>query len=237
MDLQDPENLSPARKAVEIHRGIVRAYDSTNHQADVMIYGSMSRVVLSVPVSHSIGAELMAVGADCGVIFFAPGDTGVVVCTFTGAPDPWITSALIKDGEVAIADLAFSRPMVQTASTTSTQVLTTSNVIYSTLQLTIVVPAGETYKYLLQANVEFGCSSYTNWNLDMLRLGAGGSLVGGIQEMRTQSATSRSSVSCAWAGTLSAGSKTVEAIVLKSLARNTENAYRGHLVVTYWQSV
>jgi len=98
---------------MDIQRGVVRAYDSVNHQADVLVYGSMSRVILGVPVSHSIGAELMAVGADCGVVVFSPGDTGVVVCTFTGAPGPWVTSALIKDGEVAVADLAFD-PATQT---------------------------------------------------------------------------------------------------------------------------
>jgi len=73
---------------VDVQRGVVRAYDSANHQADVLVYGSMSRVILGVPVSDSIAPELMAVGANCGLVVFSPGDTGVVVCTFGATAVP-----------------------------------------------------------------------------------------------------------------------------------------------------
>jgi len=73
---------------VDVQRGVVRAYDSVDHQADVLVYGSMSRVILGVPVSDSIPGELMAVGANCGLVVFSPGDTGVVVCTFGATSVP-----------------------------------------------------------------------------------------------------------------------------------------------------
>lgn len=69
-----------------LHRGVVRRYDAGNHRADVLLVGSMSRMVLGIPVADDVSAELMTEGAACGVMFFAEGGTGVVVCTFDGVP-------------------------------------------------------------------------------------------------------------------------------------------------------
>jgi len=73
---------------VDIYRGIVRAYDSANHKADVLLVGSMSRVVLGVPVATNIAAEYVTVGADCGVMLFGEGGSGVGVSGGGAVPPP-----------------------------------------------------------------------------------------------------------------------------------------------------
>ena len=73
-------------------RGVVRSYDATNHKADVLLVGSMSRLVLAVPVAHHIPPYLIGEGAACGVAFFAEGSEGVVLCTFGGAPHACVTT-------------------------------------------------------------------------------------------------------------------------------------------------
>jgi hypothetical protein len=72
---------------MRFYRGVVRSYDSTNHKADVLLVGSMSRLALGVPVAQHIGPELLVPGAHCGLLFFSGGSEGVVVCTF-GEPPP-----------------------------------------------------------------------------------------------------------------------------------------------------
>ncbi len=94
---------------MDIRRGIIRAFDSGTYLADVQIVGSMATVLTGVPVAKQIGAGLLTSGAKCGVLFFDetnPSDA-CVVFVYEGAPVAWVTSALIKDGEVAVADLAF----------------------------------------------------------------------------------------------------------------------------------
>lgn len=84
---------------MEFHRGLVRAYDATTHTAAVLLAGSMSRVILGIPVAHHIAPHLMAVGTPCGVAFFAEGSQGVIVCTFVGPatiPGCHITRAAAK---------------------------------------------------------------------------------------------------------------------------------------------
>jgi len=73
---------------MRFYRGVVRSYDSTNHKADVLLVGSMSRLALAVPVSQDIDPQLMVEGAGCGVLFFEDGASGVVVCTIGDAPTP-----------------------------------------------------------------------------------------------------------------------------------------------------
>jgi hypothetical protein len=70
---------------MRVDRGIVTAYDATNHKADVLLVGSLSRVALGVPVSYQVAPEQMAVNKACGVLFFGEGDAGVVVCTMADA--------------------------------------------------------------------------------------------------------------------------------------------------------
>ncbi len=93
---------------MDIRRGIIRAFDSGTYLADVQIVGSVATILSGVPVAKQIGADLITSGAKCGVLFFDetnPSDA-CVVFVYDGAPVPWVTSDLIKDGEVAIADLA-----------------------------------------------------------------------------------------------------------------------------------
>ena len=93
---------------MHIRRGIIRAFDSDTYLADVQIVGSMATMLTGVPVAKQIGADLLTSGTRCGVLFFDetnPADA-CVVFVYDGAPIPWVTGDLIKDGEVAIADLA-----------------------------------------------------------------------------------------------------------------------------------
>ncbi len=92
---------------MEIYRGQVLAYDATNHKADVALVGSMSGIVRGMPVAHHVGPEVMTADRSCGVVFFGESDDGLVIATFDGVPPAWVTSALIKDGEVAVGDLGF----------------------------------------------------------------------------------------------------------------------------------
>lgn len=94
---------------MDIRRGIIRAFDSGTYLADVQIVGSMATMLPGVPVAKQIGADLLTSGTKCGVLFFDetnPSDA-CVVFVYDGVPVPWITSSLIKDGEVAVGDLAF----------------------------------------------------------------------------------------------------------------------------------
>ena len=69
-----------------------------------------------------------------------------VVCTFGGAPDGWVTSELIKDGEVTPADLAFSpaTPAYSHDSTSVDQTVTTTPTTYQSVSQTVTVPSGGT---------------------------------------------------------------------------------------------
>jgi hypothetical protein len=91
---------------MEITRGIVRSYDGVNHEADVQLFGSKSTFLEDCPVAHHLGEELLTDGTLCLVLLFDTGDPGVVIATWEGTAAAWVTSALIKDGEVATADLA-----------------------------------------------------------------------------------------------------------------------------------
>jgi hypothetical protein len=73
---------------MRVDRGIVTAYDATNHKADVLLVGSLSRVALGVPVAYQVAPEQVAEDTLCGVVFFGEGDAGVVVCTFDEVPVP-----------------------------------------------------------------------------------------------------------------------------------------------------
>ena len=222
---------------MQLHRGVIRAYDATNHRADVLLVGSMSRVVLGLAVAHQIGPELVVEGAACGVLFFAEGASGVVVCTFDGAPGPWVTSALIKNGEVAPSDLSFcpATPGFYFRNTTADQSLTTTATTYQTLSREVTVATGKTINVLVAASVEFECTAYTAYNIDFLRLYEGSSGLGVPQALRTNGVNERASVSLVYVGAITT-TVTFSAKVHKSLDRNTEVAHRGQLAVLYWEA-
>lgn len=136
---------------MEIRRGIVKEYDSANHQADVTIIGSMATMVKAVPVAHHVGGELMVAGTLCGVLFFAAGDPGLVICTWDGAPGGWITSELIKDGEVGFSELAASGKSQILVKLLSNNQETTSGswVDMAGTGLTVTVPSGQTADVLV----------------------------------------------------------------------------------------
>jgi len=53
--------------------GQVLAYDAANHEAEVMLVGSMSRILRNVPVAQHIRAHLVVVGATCAVAILGEG--------------------------------------------------------------------------------------------------------------------------------------------------------------------
>ena len=73
---------------MRVSKGIIRAYDATNHKADVLLVGSLSRVALGVPVSYQVAPEEVAKDTACGLLFFGEGDAGLVICTFDEVPIP-----------------------------------------------------------------------------------------------------------------------------------------------------
>ena len=231
---------------MEFHRGLVRAYDPTTHTAAVLLVGSLSRVILGLPVAHHIGPALMVEGAACGVAFFAEGSQGVVLCTFSGAPAAWVTSALIVDGTIASADildgtvapadLSFSpcTPEGSTVTDPNAQTITTTYTTFGALTITVTVPAGRTYRVFIIAHVEMNCTAYTAYNIDLLRVYEGADPVGSIQGFRTNAANDRASVSNSVLRTITA-TTTFTAKVAKALDRNTEEAARGAMTAIYWE--
>lgn len=73
---------------MRLSKGVITAYDATNHKADVLLVGSMSRVLLRVPVAYQVAPEQVAEDTPCGVVFFGEGDAGLVICTFDEVPVP-----------------------------------------------------------------------------------------------------------------------------------------------------
>jgi len=69
-----------------VKRGIIHAYDATTHTAAVQLFGSMSRILLAVPVARHLTAPILETGAACAVAFFAEGSQGLIFATFDAAP-------------------------------------------------------------------------------------------------------------------------------------------------------
>ena len=122
----------------------------------------------------------MVEGADCGVLFFAEGSSGVVVCTFGNQAGAW------------------DRPGWFYGESNTDQTVTTSWATYQSLSKQVVVPSGKTYVVLVVGTAEFECTSYTNWNLDTTRVWRGGTGSGTAvslnQGMRTNAANDRGTV-------------------------------------------
>jgi hypothetical protein len=222
---------------MDFYRGVVRSYDDTNHRANVLLVGSMSRVLSKVPVAHQIGPELMVEGAACGVVFFAEGGTGLVVCTFDGAPDAWVTSGLIKDGTVSPEDLAFSpaTPGFVLLTESTSQALTTTATGFGSLSHTVTVPAGKTFNVLLVADVEMENSAWTAWNNLVAWMYNGSAGVSQPQAFKTLEVNERASVSLVGAEAITSDT-TYSVLVWKALNRNTESAVRGNLAVLWWEA-
>ena len=230
-----------------VERGIIQAYDATTHKAAVQLFGSMSRILLDLPVAHHIGPELLDIGAACAVAFFAEGSQAVILATFDSAPDPWVTSALIKDGEIATADIAdaqvtpaklsFSPPTpgFYLKTTQTTQTLTLTPAIFQTLTQAITVPSGKTYNVFGIVTAEFGNTAYVGWNLDWVGLYADAAQVGLAHSKRQHAVSDRGTVTTGGAAAVSS-TTTFSAKIFKSLNQNTEVAYRGTLTLLYWEA-
>ena len=230
-----------------IERGIIHAYDSTTHTAAVQLFGSMSRILLAVPVAHHIGSELLDTGAACAVAFFAEGSQAVILATFEGPPDPWVTSALIKDAEIATADIAHAQvtpaklsfspptPGFYLKTTQTTQTLTLTPTTFQSLTQAITVPSGKTYNVFGIVTAEFANTVYVGWNLDWVSLYADAAQVGLAHCKRMHTVSDRGTVTTGGAVAITA-TTTFTAKVFKSLDQNTEVAYRGTLTLLYWEA-
>lgn len=79
----DPDAI-PGSKA--IRKGIIRAYDSATHRADVQIVGSHPTRTDGIPVATDIPAADVVAGRQCAVLFLQPSDPdAAVVITIQGA--------------------------------------------------------------------------------------------------------------------------------------------------------
>ena len=204
---------------MEFYRGVVRSYDQTNHTANVLLVGSMSGVVLGIPVAEHIRSELMVEGAEVGVLFFAGGASGVVVCTF-GTPSR-----------------AWDRPEVASVNSSADQTVTTSWATYQSCDVQVTVPTGKTYTVLVVGSAEFECTAFTNWNLCNARVwrdGAGVTGVSNAHSTRVNAENDRCTVTVTGVEQITS-TKTYTLGVTKSLDRNTEVCRRGNLVVMWWE--
>jgi len=139
-------------------RGVVRSYDATNHKADVLLVGSMSRLVVAVPVAHHIPPYLIGEGAACGVAFFAEGSEGVVLCTFGGAPHGCVTTY---------------------QGSSAGMVLTTSWQTLPNLSIAVAPPAPHTWTVIVWVEVNLrGMVGYADLAELLAQIAVDGSLVG-----------------------------------------------------------
>lgn len=72
-----------------IHRGIIRAYDSGTHTADVRVVSDLAQQLADVPVATDIPAVAVVANRECSVLFFQEDDPDdAVVITIHGALPP-----------------------------------------------------------------------------------------------------------------------------------------------------
>ena len=109
-----------------LDRAMIVSFDSTTHTANVQLMGSMSGLISAVPAAHHIGPELLTPGTHCILAFARESSDGIILATFYGPPDPWITSALIKDAEITPANLSYApaTPDFTMAQTAAQQTIT-----------------------------------------------------------------------------------------------------------------
>jgi hypothetical protein len=115
------------------------------------------------------------------------------------------------------------------------QTVTTTPTTYQSLSQTVTVPAGKTYNVLVMANVEFECTSYSNWNIDVMAIFKGSNQYGQPQGRRHNAVNERGSCSVVAADQIFA-TTTYSAKVYKAVDRNAEVAHRGNLAVLYWEA-
>jgi hypothetical protein len=161
------------------------------------------------------------------VVFFGGGDAGgVVVATFDGAPDAWVTEDLLT--------FSPATPAVEWAGDTTNQELTTTEAVYEDLSITVTVPEGKTFGVLAVAAVDFECTSYSDFNIDRLGVYFDDDLQGQWVGPRTNAKNERYTTTVPAVGEIEE-TTVVSAKVMKTYDRNTEIVRRGDLVVLYWE--
>ncbi len=92
-----------------LKRARIDQYYPGTHKADVTIYPLPGEPLAGVPLAQECGPELAALLPDCTLAIFydTVPPSPYITSLLNGIPPPWVTSALVKDGEIAEADLAF----------------------------------------------------------------------------------------------------------------------------------
>lgn len=148
-----------------LKRARIDTYHPATHTADITIYPLPGETMVGVPLAQEIGPQLAALLPDCTLAIFYDTDPPLPYITsiLNGAPPPWVTSALIKDGEIAeddLADFAVTYPKLhpnakgQVASDRAThgqQITSTTMVDLAGSSLTLVIPDGQFSDVLLFA--------------------------------------------------------------------------------------
>lgn len=161
---------------MEFRRGLVRSYDAATHTAAVLLVGSLSRALLSLPVSHQIPPDLMIAGTHCAVAFFADRSDGIVVSTFQDPADPRIITQTQLDAHTADPDA--HRTLYTYEDTGTDLTLTTSWQSIPNLSITVAPPSPQTWTVIVLAQLNIR-STGTIEIADLLaQIAANGSLVG-----------------------------------------------------------
>ena len=209
-----------------IDRGLIVSFDSTTHTANVQLMGSMSTLIYAVPAAHQIGPELLTPGTHCILGFARESSDGIILATFDGPPDPWITPDLIT--------FSPSTPEGAFHSSNTPQTLSDTFVTYQSLTHEITVSAGKTIRYLCVATAEMDCTYYTNSNNRLLRIYEGATAKGAIMGDESRAVDARHVVTNSFTGTITT-TATISAKVRRGQARNTEVCQRGTMSLTWWE--
>ncbi len=225
-------------------RGIIHGYDSTNHLAAVQLFGSMSRIIVDVPVAHHIGEELLTDGAACVVGFVADGSQGVILATFDGAPGGWVTSGMIKDAEIATADvgageitpakLSFSPPTFEFgySDSSSSQTVVNSWQQYQSVQVTVTPTGGQYFNVLVVQNVDMENTGWTAWNIACTRVYRDTTGKGQTSRVRFNANNERCTIMAHYADRIN-NARTYKLYVYKAINRNTIVANNGSISVIW----
>ena len=83
-----------------ITRGTIKAYDAGSHSATVQLAGSLAVWLEDVAVSTAITGADVAVGDECGVVFFTGDDPDdAVIVSLRGGPPTAPSTTLIEDAD------------------------------------------------------------------------------------------------------------------------------------------
>jgi hypothetical protein len=72
-----------------LHRGVIRAHNSSTHKADVQLVESVPTYLTAVPIATNIPPAYVVAGRECAVLLFDDNpDNAVVVTVHNAVPGP-----------------------------------------------------------------------------------------------------------------------------------------------------